>query len=116
MGLITGAIKAVIVVLFVFGLLGFAAFMYRMRRLQKRQTDELPVPPAIFQAGPPPVQSPFSPTGGSYGPGAQGQGYYCNGPPRQAVPANDPYGQYFHPATAGLKEEQPQGGGPKQTV
>jgi len=81
MGLIGGAIKAVIIVVVlvvVFGIAGFAAFVYRARKLKATQADDLENdPPPQFSIAPPTTP-------------------YPQQPKQVIVATNDAYGQYFH--------------------
>ena len=54
MGLITGAIKAIIIVVVlvvILGVAGFAAFVYRARKLKATQADDLENTPPPSQFG-----------------------------------------------------------------
>lgn len=82
MGLISGAIKLIvgIVALLVFiALIGGAIFVYRARRVKSGQVNEIEhggLPPTLSHNPPVGIQKPH--------------------PVHGAVPAGDPYGQYFH--------------------
>lgn len=82
MGLIGAAIKIIIgIVAFVviLALIGGGIFVYRARRVKSSQADEIEyggLPPTLSHAPPPGVQKPQ--------------------PVHGALPAGDPYGQYFH--------------------
>lgn len=82
MGLIGAAIKIILgIVAFVviLALIGGGIFVHRARRMKSSQVNEIEhggLPPTLSYAPPPGIQKPQ--------------------PVHGAVPAGDPYGQYFH--------------------